>query len=211
MALLQVVKRDPARNLRHPEIHPRSELPVYLSEKDLRKLMEYACRGNCQEFAIISLMTGTGLRPNEVARLKQNDLNLDEHCFAVRVKGGWIKNTPLSNSMARILNSFLSTRKDESDALFINRRGNPVSVNWLQKMVKRLGNKAGLPVSLTCNHLRHTFATHAADRHGKVVTKALMGHRFTSTTEVYTHLSPRKFKAFKPSHPYNSTNERRRT
>ncbi len=63
MALLQVVKRDPAQDLRHPEIHPRSELPAYLSENDLRKLMEYVSLQDYQEFAIISLMTGTGLRP----------------------------------------------------------------------------------------------------------------------------------------------------
>ncbi len=211
MALLQVVKRDPAMDLRHPEIHPRSELPAYLCENDLRKLMEYVSRQDYQEFTIISLMTVTGLRPSEIARLKRDDLNLVEHHFSVQVKGGWIKKSPLSKAMVTVLNTFLSIRVDGVDSLFINSRGNPVSVSWLQKMVKRMGNGAGLSVSLTCNHLRHTFATHAADRQGKVITKALMGHRFIATTEIYTHLSPRKFKAFKLSHPYNSSKERSRT
>jgi len=36
------VKEDPARHLRHPKFHPRSELPEYLSEAQLRILMEHA-------------------------------------------------------------------------------------------------------------------------------------------------------------------------
>ena len=31
---------------------------------------------------------------------------------------------------------------------------------------------------------------HTTDQHGKVVTKALMGHQRLATTEIYTHLSP---------------------
>ena len=71
-------------------------------------------------------------------------------------------------------------------------------------MVKSAGKNAGLSLSLTCNHHRHTFGTHAADRNGKVVTKALMGHQRLATTEIYTHLSPHHFKALMNLHPYQS-------
>ena len=70
--------------------------------------------------------------------------------------------------MAVILKDYLMTRDDECNSLFVSRKARPVSVSWLQRLVKTTGEQAGLPCSLTCNHLRHTFATYAADQHGKV-------------------------------------------
>ena len=67
---------------------------------------------------------------------------------------------------------------------------------------KQAGREAALPMVLTCNHLRHTFAIHAADRHGKIITRALMGHQHLATTSVYTHLSPRHFQGLMNRHPY---------
>jgi hypothetical protein len=79
--------------------------------------------------------------------------------------------------MAVILQDYLMTRNDECNSLFVNGKARSVSVSWLQRLVKTTGEQAGLPCSLICNHLRHTFATYAADQHGKVITKALMGHQ----------------------------------
>ena len=118
----------------------------------------------------------------------------------MHVKGGWTKETPLSETMTALLMKYLATRHDSCQALFMNKRGRSISVDWLQRMVKTTGEKAGL--SLTCNHLRHTFATFAAETSGKFITKALMGHQWLATTEVYTHLSPRYFKSLMMLHPY---------
>ena len=211
LALLQVVNKDPVRNLRHPKFHPRSELPEYLTKKELRRLLEYsALHLKYRDLAIVSLMASSGLRPNEVAHLKRSDTCLREHWLDVPVKGGWIKKTPLSSSMAVILKNYLTTRNDQCDALFVNGKARPVSVSWLQRLVKTTGEQAGLSYSLTCNHLRHTFATYAADQHGKVITKALMGHQRLATTEVYTHLSPCHFKPLAKLHPYQIDEERSR-
>ena len=92
LALLQVVNKDPAQNLRHPKFHPRSELPEYLTKKELRRLLEYsALHLESRDFAILSLMASTGLRPNEVAHLRRSDARIRERLLDVPVKGGWIK------------------------------------------------------------------------------------------------------------------------
>jgi site-specific recombinase XerD len=203
LALLQVVEDNPAKNLRHPKFHPRSELPEYLSTSQLKNLLEYAANNlELRDFVIISLMATTGLRPNEIAGCKQNNVHLNRHCIYVHVKGDWIKETPVSASMTTVLTDYLATRKDDCQALFVNTRGRPVSVSWIQRIVKAAGKNTELSISLTCNHLRHTFGTHAADRNGKIITKALMGHQRLATTEIYTHLSPHRFKALMNLHPY---------
>jgi site-specific recombinase XerD len=59
LAMLQVMKEDPARHLRHPKFHPRSELPEYLSEAQLRILMEHGA--NClpkMDFSILGKKRG---------------------------------------------------------------------------------------------------------------------------------------------------------
>jgi site-specific recombinase XerD len=201
LALLQALEEDPARNLRHPTFHPRAEVPEYLSEQELRRLLQYAAHNlNLRDFAIISLVSTTGLRPNEVATCRRSDFFPKQGTLYVHVKGGWIKQTPLSETMTAILTQYLATRHDRCQALFVNKRGGFISVDWLQRMIKTIGEKAGL--TLTCNHLRHTFATFAAETSGKVITKALMGHQRLATTEVYTHLSPRYFKSLMMLHPY---------
>ncbi len=203
LALTQVLAENPARALRHPEIHPRATLPEYLSPAQLRSLLETAARiRSPQDFAILALLAGTGMRPQEIASLERADLFLQQHRIVLRVKGGWKKHTPLSSWLAALLESYLASRDDASPAVFTNRRQRPITVSWVQRLVQQAGRDAGLPMALTCNHLRHTFATHAADRHGKILTRALLGHQHLATTSVYTHLSPRHFRGLMNRHPY---------
>ena len=206
MVLKQVVTNNPAAGLQHPKISPKSKLPKYLKSLELKALLENAARERdpC-DLVILSLMTTTGMRPNDVACLKREDINLEQQRIDHRTKGGWRKGTPLSLSMTSLLADYLSNRESSCDAAFVNSRLKPVTVHWIQRMVRAAGEQAGLGFRLTSNHLRHTFATHAADRHGKVVTKALLGHSSLTRTEVYMHLSARRFKAVARLHPYQNS------
>jgi len=201
LALLQALNENPARNLRHPTFHPRAEVPEYLSEQELHRVLTYAAHNlTIRDFAIISLLSSTGLRPNEIATCTISDFLPKQGTLYLHVKGGWTKETPLSETMTALLMKYLATRHDKCRALFVNKRGRSISVDWVQRMVKTTGKKTGL--TFTCNHLRHTFATFAAETSGKVITKALMGHQRLATTEVYTHLSPHYFKSCMMLHPY---------
>ncbi len=203
LALIQVVEKNPAQDLRHPKMHPRSQLPRYLSQKELRLLLKYsAFHLNQRDFLIILLLASTGLRPNEIVLLRQSDVHLHQYRLDLHVKGGWCKKTPLCKSMVNLLADYLSTKSDSDSAVFMNNKALPVTVSWIQRLVKCTGKDAGLSLSLTCNHLRHTYATYAADRHGKVITKALMGHQWLKTTEIYTHLSPSYFRPLAQGHPF---------
>ena len=205
LALIQVVNKNPARDLRHPKLHPRAQLPRYLSQKELRSLLEYSGSYlNQRDFIIITLLASTGLRPDGIARLQRDDVYLEQLHLDVRMKGGWCKKVPVCKSMAALLSDYLPTRQDSGSSLFVNNQLRPVTVSWIQRLVKNTGKSAELSLSLTCNHLRHTYATYAADRHGKVITKALMGHRRLTTTEIYTHLSPSYFRPLAQGHPFTA-------
>lgn len=209
IVLAQLLPQNPAKHLHHPKISPRAKLPEYLSARQLRNLLETAALGsnNCgsvRDLAILSLLATTGLRPHEIVSLRRGEIYLHQHRLHLHVKGGWVKKTPLGSCMADLLASYLQTRTDKYPSAFLNQRGRPVAVSWVQRMVRSAGDAAGLPVRLTCRHLRHTFATHAADRHGRTITRALLGHRLPSTTQVYIHLSPRRFRSVMNLHPYQT-------
>jgi integrase len=73
-------------------------------------LLEYAVNNlELRDFVIISLLATTGLRPSKIAGRKRNNVHLNRHCIHVHVKGGWIKETPVSASMAAVLNDYLTT------------------------------------------------------------------------------------------------------
>ncbi|MFX0195166.1 MAG: tyrosine-type recombinase/integrase [Candidatus Hodarchaeota archaeon] len=103
--------------------------------------------------------------------------------------------------MSAIFEAYLATRKDDLPALFINDKGRPVIMSFIQHMIKGVGKDAGIPFPLNPRHLRHTFATLAADRHGRVITSALLRHAQPETTQVYMHLSSRHFQSIMNKHP----------
>lgn len=206
LALRGLVGANPAAALRHPHISPRARLPRYLSAAQLRGLLETAAaRRPGRDLAMLALLATTGLRPHEVVDLRRQQVLVGQQRLQARVKGGWCKDTPLSDAMAAVLGDYLAGRQDDSPAAFVTASGRAVSVSWLQRMVAEAGQEAGLPCRLTPRLLRHTFATHAADRHGRPITTALLGHRHGASTEIYTHLSPRRFRAVMQRHPYQAT------
>ena len=204
LSLTNQIDHNPAAPIRYPKEHKREKLPVYLSSKQLSQLLVWSSEySRPADFAIITLMSSTGMRPADMASLTRFDYDAQQKIILPKVKGGWIKPTPVSNTCAQVLNTYLAMRTDSDTALFLNKHNKAVKKSYIQRTVKQAGQDAGLEISLTCNILRHTFATHACDRHGKQMTQALLGHCHSRTTDGYVHLSPRRFKALMNEHPHN--------
>jgi site-specific recombinase XerD len=73
----------------------------------------------------------------------------------------------------------------QADQVFLNRRGEPISVNGLEGLLRTYGQQAGCPV--TPHQLRHTFARQVTEA-GMPITSLgkLLGHSQVSTTQIYT-------------------------
>lgn len=206
LLLQEAVRIDPARALISPRVPRRERLPEYLSVEQLRSLLTTAAqRRPGRDFVILSLLASTGLRTEEITSLRWSDVQPAQRLLGVRVKGNWWKTTPLNPSMAALLAELQRSQEGQEEVVFRgSKAGQAISVSSLQRMVRRAGEEVDLPFRLTPRHLRHTFATYVADRHGKPITQALLGHRGLRTTDVYAHLSPRRFQALMGRHPYPS-------
>jgi len=205
LVVQQALEANPAADLHHPKLSPRRCLPGYLSGAELRQLLTAAAERELMDLVILSLLATTGARPHEIASLRLCDVRASYTRVDFLSKGGWYKPTPLSPQMAPLLRCHCEALPPEAEYCFYNTRGKQVTVSWIQRMVRAAGEDAGLPMRLTPKLLRHTFATHAADRHGRCITKALLGHAYDCTTDVYVHLSARRFRGAMSRHPYHTT------
>jgi len=206
LALRQLLPDNPAKGIGHPKARPREKLPEYLKAGRLRVLMESAAlTHSLQDLTVLALLSTTGARPVEIARLRLKDVFVEQQFIFFHVKGGWYKRTPISEAMAETLRDYLLEDAPPGPALFTNNWGRPIDRSWIERLVRTAGMEVGIR-RLTPRILRHTFATYLADRHGTPVTRALLGHcQRSHSTEVYMHLIPSKFRVLMNRHPYQTT------
>jgi len=193
------IAKDPTEALVSPRVG--RSLPRFLSEEEVGRLLDRPARENTPEAqrdrAILELLYATGLRVSELVSLDLGDVSLEEGYTRCVGKGSRERivymhpaaKEALANYVSRARNKLKPKRREE--ALFISRRGERLTRQWVWAMLKTWGQKAGVdPQRITPHVLRHSFATHmlrggAPLRH----VQELLGHASITTTQVYTHLT----------------------
>jgi len=88
---------------------------------------------------------------------------------------------------------------DGCDFVFVNLfhapLGAPMTDSAVRQLFGRLGRRAGLARSVHPHMLRHSCGTEMAEAGVAIdVIQALLGHRWITTTQMYTHPSPRRMR-----------------
>ena len=184
----------------------RKKLPVVLEPEEVGKLLSIPNKRyitGIRNKAILPLIANMGLRVSEVVNLKPGDLNLTKRKLRiVNGKGGVDRDLIIPVYTAEILKEwkkakpknsryFFTTIKDKNQGnRFDSSKGSQLSVRYIQFMVKRYGERAGINKDITPHTLRHTFATDFI-RQGQNVMKLkkILGHSDISTTQIYVTLA----------------------
>ena len=92
---------------------------------------------------------------------------------------------------------------NDSDILFTNCSGSPMSRQGFWKLIKHYAKKAGITSEITPHTIRHSFAAHlvenGADLHA---VQEMMGHSDISTTQVYVNLNASRIReVYAKAHP----------
>jgi integrase/recombinase XerC len=144
---------------------------------------------------IFHILYACGLRLSECATLKINSFDLHQNLVHVIGKGDKERIIPFYESLKEELIEYIQNvrpqfMKPDHQSLFVNQRGQPLSMRSIQNIIESIGQKAQLSFSLHPHILRHTFATHLLEHGADLLTVSrLLGHENLSTTQIYTHVS----------------------
>jgi integrase/recombinase XerD len=209
----EMISADPSINLESPKI--RRSLPGYLRLEEVERLLEQAnvkTLLGLRDRAMLELLYSTGLRVSELIGLRVSDLDAKVGCVRCIGKGDKERIVPVGKKALAIVEKYLRDTRPHlfskgktmnSPALFVNRRGVPLSRVGVWKILSAYGRRAGLRVPLTPHMLRHSFATHLLERGADLRSVQLMlGHADISTTQIYTHVVEERLKQiYKAHHP----------
>lgn len=208
----EIVEKDPSSGITFPKV-PKS-LPRFLNTDEAKALVESPELYDVlaiRDRAILELLYSSGLRVSELTSLKLDSVSLENEIIKVKGKGGKERIVPFGQKAKAALMEYLDRRREllsgkkliESDYLFLNYKGEPITSRSIDRIVKKYRTKAGLSKKVSPHILRHSFATHLLEGGADLrVIQELLGHSSLSTTQNYTHISvDRLMEVYKRAHP----------
>ena len=144
-----------------------------------------ACKSG-QEQLVIWTLLDTGLRVAERAGLTRQNIDWQGRRLMIYGKGGPYgtrskrRVIPLSNRIQRLIQSHFA----------VNERFN-MTPRTIQRLVKRVANRALISQPVSPHVLRHTFSVTAVQKNISLPTlQRILSHDRLTTTEIYLNLSP---------------------
>jgi len=202
-----LIQDDPTSDVRSPSLG--RPLPKAITEASVEKLLAAPPNTTLgvRDRAMLETMYASGLRVSELVALALNELDLTTGLVRVTGKGGKERIVPLGDEATGRLGEYLQTARPsllgehKSGAVFLTRRGQPMTRQAFWQLIKRYSALAGIDSSLSPHSLRHAFATHLLN-HGADLrsVQMLLGHADLSTTQIYTHVARARLQSLHSSH-----------
>ncbi len=185
-----LIRRNPCAAIK--QIKYRKEVKKPYTATEMEKL-RMACK-NIRDLALLDFLYCTGCRVSEVAKLDIDDVDFEYMECTVLGKGNKERTVYLSEVAGLHLKEYLSTRIDNSMALFTGKGTERLGKNGIEVILKRIGKKAGV-TNVHPHRYRRTLATNLLDRGMNIQDVAvILGHADLKTTQVYCYISQKNVK-----------------
>jgi len=139
-----------------------------------------------REKLVIWTLLDTGLRVSELCNLRGKDIQWQEKCIVVWGKGGRFglrkkrRVVPFTFRVSLLFQTWFTI----NDRISLSPRS-------IQRLVKKVANKARITKPVTPHVLRHTFATNCVKKGVSTASlKKILGHDRLETTEIYLNICP---------------------
>ena len=171
----------------------RKKLPIILEPEEAQKLIKQPNKRyptGLRNKAIISLMLHCGLRVSEIINLRPGSINLTKGKLRVESgKGAKDRDLAIPEYITDLLDSWRKKRP-AGNYFFSTLEGKKLSVRYLQQMIKRYAQKAGINKNISPHTLRHTYATQYYRQTKDIETlRRILGHSDIGTTTIYITLA----------------------
>ena len=204
------IKSNPMELITSPK--KDKKLPTYLNHDDVEKILnipDIKTPLGMRDSAILEMLYSTGIRVGELISIKISDINYSEKTINVFGKGSKERVVLFGDTLLEKLTLYIKKgryellKNKQSNILFLNHHGNPLTERGIEDILNRIIKKGGLEFTIHPHMLRHTFATHMLDNGADLkVVQELLGHENLSTTQIYTHVSNERLrKVYLSAHP----------
>lgn len=189
--LVELIKPESIRNL-NPEKYDENKL---VTEKDIEKMFRFA--ENFKEKAFLFLIFESGARPQELLNLKWKDIKFEEDYADITLYSGKTNQSrifPVNKAKEFLWEwkqnySFPDVKSE--DFVFVSRwRERHMTTAGLNKILRRLSEKAGIEKDIWNYLFRHSRATKLYEELPTPTVEKLMGH--SNMYKVYAHISNKK-------------------
>ncbi len=180
---------NPTRGVQTPK-KERSGRTALRSD-EYTKLLSLA-GANPRDYAILQVFLQTGIRVSELCALTREDVDFERRLLRIASgKGMKTRSIELEKKGIQAIKSYLTVRPGGlSDVLFLNYQGEPLGERGVRKMLAKYLKAAGITKRISPHSLRHTFATHKAERGvSPYVLREWLGHARLDTTQIYVHMA----------------------
>lgn len=178
-----LIAKNPCKRIKRIKIEKKMEMPY--TDEEITKMQD-ACI-SAKETALIDLITGTGIRREEITKIKLDDIDFFNESIIIHGKGAKDRIVYFSSRCKVHLQYYLASRNYDSEYLFASDRKphGKLTVNSLHGYVKNIGIRAGVS-NVHLHRFRKWFATSMINKGVKIQDlKEIMGHESIETTNSY--------------------------
>ena len=204
-----VIEKDVSVGLKAPKIEKK--MPEILTPEEVIWLLEQPKGDTPKEIrdkAMLELLYATGIRVTELITLKVSDVNM-QMGFIICRDGSKERVIPFGAAAKKAMTNYLDKARNvmlfdlQSDILFVNCSGQPMSRQGFWKLIKYYAKKAGIIADITPHTLRHSFAAHLVENGADLRSvQEMLGHSDISTTQVYATLTHNRIReVYSKAHP----------
>ncbi len=212
------IEKNPSLELKTVKIPKK--IPNFMTEVEVSKICnepeEKEILWKTRDECLFKMLFSSGCRISEIKNLKLSDFMENYHSAIVTGKGNKQRKVYFEKDAMNALKLYLIDRKkvieencikNPTDYLFINQKGNPISVGGIRFIITKYSGPEGTNHHVNPHSFRHTFATHMINNGADVrLVQEMLGHSSISTTQRYTHVTTEKLiDIYKNSHPHGES------
>ena len=161
----------------------------YLSDEEMKLLLAGAkkSRWGQRNYLLLLMMYRHGLRVTEAISIQRNDINLNTgRLWVWRLKNSLSVEHPIAGDELRAIKRYLKIRNTDLPWLFVNERGQPLTRQAVNYIIKVAAEEAGLS-HVHPHMLRHSCGFYLANKgYDLRLIQDYLGHRDPKHTAYYT-------------------------
>lgn len=207
--MMGYVEQDPTEGLEVPK--PDEHNISILTQEEIKILLDYPKAVDFKGYrdkAMLELLYATGIKVSELIALRIDEVDIED-MFIVCGKGNRRRAVPIGEMAALAIGKYIENARStqlvskQSDELFLNLSGQPLTRQGFWKILKDYKKKARISTDITSHTLRHTFAVHMMENGADVRdVQTMLGNNSQSTSALYKKMVDGRIdELYKKAHP----------